>query len=640
MVLLVGGRASDDGAATDFSVLHVCDDNRAEVVARFKAKVPPNLQNRVLAVDGPTFLLPQEGGGALAVGVRGGQWRLWEALSKSHGEWGGLETGFTPMAPPSMLQAGRYYLPVAAHQNPRWEVLPIAHEGACGFRAEGHPDLPSSVAARATCAVYLEHEGLSTMIGSSVGQVFECTGGQACCVHQVDGPVHELIYGGGVLAVCYGIDKLHLLARHNWRLLEAFEDVSHASIARTAAADTIHVAIETASVTEGQAGSSLRLLEVGSLLEGTAKASAKGRALSKLASNLENSVAEGLLVVQCTAERIGVKERLVRRAGQVACEMLSRKQAKSSVVASSGGSSGGDLNFEPGRGMRLEVLAMETSHREPAHSSGREEAEAVSKADLSSLRQWVWRQRWGVTLEVEALVRGLTVWLVAAGVGEATTERVRVPAGGVREVSLSLPAEAIRRCLFDQGEFPLSVLWEDDDNGTGSLPLPWIRPTPGTHGAVPAREHWAGPRRHLHLQSRQVRGAWWDISTLLRELFMMAPLDPSGRVFESTQAHPLYGRLRAVCLHREEGHTVLEVVAAERHAACTLDLVEKTLREALPTGASLVGHPPWNQSQVSAAVTSLACLLASTSTVAPTQAEEGQSSKLREATEKAARRLA
>ena len=72
--------ASREGSTTNFSVLHLGDeDHHAEVVARFAARVPSSDEQhtttRVLALDGPTFLLPQEGGGALAAGVRGGQWR-------------------------------------------------------------------------------------------------------------------------------------------------------------------------------------------------------------------------------------------------------------------------------------------------------------------------------------------------------------------------------------------------------------------------------------------------------------------------------------------------------------------------------------------------------------------------------------
>ena len=74
-------------------------------------------------------------------------------------------------------------------------------------------------------------------------------------------------------------------------------------------------------------------------------------------------------------------------------------------------------------------------------------------------------------------------------------------------------------------------------------------------------------------------------------------------VFETAQDHPLHGRLRARLLHSEEGHTVIEVVAADRGEASQLVCVEQRLRDALPSdGWNLFGHAPFSQGQVQAAL--------------------------------------
>lgn len=76
------------------------------------------------------------------------------------------------------------------------------------------------------------------------------------------------------------------------------------------------------AATTGSTYPAPRILAVPALLSGPAEVSAKGRALGKLATNLENAVAEGLVAVERAAERVLVKESLVRRAGEVACAML------------------------------------------------------------------------------------------------------------------------------------------------------------------------------------------------------------------------------------------------------------------------------------------------------------------------------
>jgi hypothetical protein len=133
-----------------FTVVHIPDSHEPEIVARFTARVPPAPCACMLA-DGPTILLPKDGGGALAWSLNGSQWTVTEVLDGTHGTWG---EGFTPLL--ANWSPGGLEVTIAHHQPGRWGVYRISGKSSAvttmdAGAARPNERLPVSIAARATC---------------------------------------------------------------------------------------------------------------------------------------------------------------------------------------------------------------------------------------------------------------------------------------------------------------------------------------------------------------------------------------------------------------------------------------------------------------------------------------------------------